>query len=218
MYKKFTLKIILSLFVFISVGCTDRGAKKLVTPINSYQLDHRHDLISSALNNNCSFDFNLSETYKNKGKLFNQQETRVFVKGDNFGDPYVGDNIYYYEVGQFNHDNNIYKLITYKKTGEADTPLLNVQLNSYDRNGNLVDALLVDSFFCYEDIVRFSDFIINTDYMISIDDYVIYRYKVDEHGLGEEIKNPIPQTYLKKRYQIKDGRFELTSRIDSTKE
>lgn len=68
MYKKLTLKIILSLFVFISVGCTDIGAKKLVTHINSYQLGHRHDLISSALNNNCSFDFNLSETYKNKDK------------------------------------------------------------------------------------------------------------------------------------------------------
>ncbi|MDT1785986.1 hypothetical protein QLF84_23675, partial [Salmonella enterica subsp. enterica serovar Oslo] len=54
--------------------------------------------------------------------------------------------------------------------------LLNVQINSYDAKGNLVDALLLSSFFAYEDIVRFSDFVICQDYTISIDSYVIYRW------------------------------------------
>lgn len=108
---------------------------------------------------------------------------------------------------------NTYKLIIYNKLGEADTLLLNVQINSYDAKGNLVDALLLSSFFGYEDIVRFSDFVIQPDYTINIDNYVIYRYEEGEYGIPDKlIKNSIPQVYLKEKYQIENGRFKLMFR------
>lgn len=91
--------------------------------------------------------------------------------------------------------------------------MLNVQINSYDAKGNLVDALLLSSFFGYEDIVRFSDFVIQPDYTINIDNYVIYRYEEGEYGIPDKlIKNSIPQVYLKEKYQIENGRFKLMFR------
>lgn len=97
--------------------------------------------------------------------------------------------------------------------------LLNVQVNSYDTKGNLVDALLLSSFFGYEDIVRFSDFVIQSDYTINIDNYVIYRYEDNEYGLSDKLtKNPIPQVYLKEKYQIINGRFKLMIRSEASRD
>ncbi|EBD2339789.1 hypothetical protein CKB61_17685, partial [Salmonella enterica] len=153
--------------------------------------------------------------YKEKTNLFNQQEIKVPVKGENFLSPYIGDGVRYYELGYFEHDGNTYKLIIYNKIGESDTSLLNVQINSYDAKGNLVDALLLSSFFAYEDIVRFSDFVIRQDYTISIDSYVIYRWYEDSkdgHLVTIKFKDQAPQIYIKEQYQMENGRFKLISR------
>ncbi|EFM6128925.1 hypothetical protein G9L17_004600, partial [Escherichia coli] len=104
------------------------------------------------------------------------------------------------------------------KIGESDTLLLNVQINSYNATENLVDALLLGSFFGYEDIVRFSDFIIHPDYSISIDNYVVYAYEESKDGLSTRIaKDPIPHIYLKEQYKIENGQFKLTSRMEILK-
>lgn len=42
-----------------------------------------------------------------------------------------------------------------------------------------MDVLLFSSFFVYEDIVCFFDFVICQDYIISIDSYFIYRWYED---------------------------------------
>lgn len=87
-----------------------------------------------------------------------------------------------------------------------------MQLNSYDANGNLTDALLLGSFFGYEGTDCFSNFVIHSDYTISIDNYIIYRYEEGEGGLSDKlIKKLAPHIYLKEKYKIINGRFELIS-------
>ncbi|EEN7632128.1 hypothetical protein FVU19_14345, partial [Salmonella enterica] len=75
-----------------------------------------------------------------------------------------------------------------------------------------VDALLLSSFFAYEDIVRFSDFVIRQNYTISIDSYVIYRWYEDSkdgHLVTIKFKDQAPQIYIKEQYQMENGRFKL---------
>ena len=172
-------------------------SKVLVFPLDVTQLRYRQALDMKTLFDNCSFVVEIPPKYKRRPNNFNQQEVSIPVKGDN-------------AIGSFGYDHNTFKLIIYNKPGEADTPLLNVQLNSYAQDGNLVDALLLDSVFCYEDIVRFSDFVINADYTVNIDGNVLYKYEDD---MVVKNKRPVSQVYLKEKYIIKNGRFELISRM-----
>ncbi|ECR7005446.1 hypothetical protein F2B45_12615, partial [Salmonella enterica] len=67
----------------------------------------------------------------------------------------------------------------------------------------------------YEDIVRFSDFVIRQDYTISIDSYVIYRWYEDSKDgqlVTIKFKDQAPQVYIKEKYQMDNGRFKLISR------
>lgn len=210
--KLFLLRLILLYVVILtSTGFDNKRSEKLILPIDSTRFTQLACYYKDIKIN--MTELTLPERYKTKTKLFNQQEVEIPVKGENFLSPYLGGNVHYYELGYFTHKNNTYKLIIYNKVGEADTLLLNVQINSYDEKGNLVDALLLSSFFGYEDIVRFSGFVIQPDYTINIDHYVIYRYEEDEYGISDKlIKNPIPQVYLKEKYQIENGRFKLMFR------
>lgn len=185
-------------------------SKVLVFPLDVTQLRYRQALDMKTLFDNCSFVVEIPPKYKRRPNNFNQQEVSIPVKGDNFGSPNMEVGVHYYAIGSFGYDHNTFKLIIYNKPGEADTPLLNVQLNSYAQDGNLVDALLLDSVFCYEDIVRFSDFVINADYTVNIDGNVLYKY---EDGMVVKNKRPVSQVYLKEKYIIKNGRFELISRM-----
>ncbi|HCM1953743.1 TPA: hypothetical protein N3A08_002806 [Salmonella enterica subsp. salamae serovar 9,46:z4,z24:z39:z42] len=160
-------------------------------------------------------ELTLPDEYKKKTRLFNQQEVMIPVKGENFLSPNIDNGVRYYQLGYFEYDDNTYKLIIYNKIGESDTLLLNVQINSYDAKGNLVDALLLSSFFAYEDIVRFSDFVIRQDYTITIDNYVIYRWYEDSKDgrlVTIKFKDQAPQIYIKEQYQMENGRFKLISR------
>lgn len=213
MSKKLTLFFLILIFLCI-IFFTENGYKfnkNLKLPINaaqSTQLAYYYESINDDIG-----DLNLSKKHREKTRLFNQQEVKIPVKGYSFGSQYVGGNNRYHELGQFEYDKSIYKLIIYTKTGEADTPLLNVQLNSYDTKGNLIDALLLGGFFRYEEMSCFSDFVINSDYSINIDNYVIYRYEEDDDGISNRlIKNPAAQVYLKEKYQIEKGQFRLISR------
>lgn len=206
---KYILLPYLLLCIFSCVINTAES-KVLVLPLDDTQLKYRQKLDMKTLFDNCSSVVEIPPKYKRRLNNFNQQEVSIPVKGDNFGSPNMEVGVHYYTIGSFGYDYNNYKLIIYNKIGEADTLLLNVQLNSYGQDGDLVDALLLDSAFCYEDIVRFSDFVINADYTINIDGNVLYRYEDD---MVMKNKKSVNQVYLKEKYIIKKGRFELISRI-----
>ncbi|MTH46813.1 hypothetical protein [Intestinirhabdus alba] len=207
----FLKAILLYSLIFTSAGCEIKKDKQLTLPVNSTALlSYYKNKINSG-----ESELTLPEKYKNQTKNFNQQEIKIPVQGENFGSQYTGSNVRYYELGQFNCENNACKLIIYNKTGEADTPLLNAQLSIYDATGNLLDALLLSSYFQYEDMVRFSDFVIHPDYTIDIDNYVKYIYKDGEYGEPDSlIKHPVSQIYLKEKYKIENGQFKLLSRIE----
>ncbi|QLV04006.1 hypothetical protein HV284_09720 [Escherichia marmotae] len=157
-------------------------------------------------------ELSLSETQKSQTTLFNPQEITIPVKGENFLSPWVAKDTRFYELGQFEDKDNIFRLVMYNTIGESDTSLLNIQLNSYDRKGILLDSLLLSTFFGYEDIIRFSHFKISPDYTIAINNYVIHPYKPGEYGMTPLKKSPLPELYLQTSYKIVKGRFELTRR------
>lgn len=212
----FSLSLLRSAILFgiilTSVGCNTQKSKELVLPVDSTQFSQLACYYKDINSDDNVMELKLPDEYKEKTNLFNQQEVKVSVKGENFLSPYIGDGVHYYELGYFEYDGNTYKLIIYNKIGESDTLLLNVQINSYDAKGNLVDALLLSSFFAYEDIVRFSDFVIRQDYTISIDSYVIYKWYEDSkdgHLVTIKFKDQAPQIYIKEQYQMENGRFKL---------
>lgn len=210
--NNFKLLLLMTLFFVILNGsdCNAKNGKELILPIDSTKLIQLKNYYTSI--NNDVTEFNLADEYNDQSKPFNHQEIKNIVKRYNFGTKYVGSSDRYYELGWFEYKNNTYKMIMYKKLGEADTSLLNVQLNSYDTKGNLVDALLLNSFYGYEGMNCFSNFIINPDYTIDIDSYVIYRYEEDKDGLSDRpIAKPSTQAYLKEKHKIVNGRFELIS-------
>lgn len=206
--------VILFGIILISADCNAQKSKGLVLPVDSTQFAQLACYYKDINSDGSIMELKLPDEYKEETKIFNQQEIKVPVKGENFLSPYIGDGVRYYELGYFEYDGNTYKLIIYNKIGESDTLLLNVQINSYDAKGNLVDALLLSSFFAYEDIVRFSDFVIRQDYTISIDSYVIYRWYEDSkdgHLVTIKFKDQAPQIYIKEQYQMENGRFKLIS-------
>lgn len=217
--KLFMLRFALLYVVTLtSFGFDDIKGKELMLPIDSTRSTQLASYYKDIKINSDITELKLPKKYNRESRFFNQQEVKIPVKGENFLSPYVGGGCYY-ELGYFIYEKYTYKIIIYNKVGEADTLLLNVQVNSYDTKGNLVDALLLSSFFGYEDIVRFSDFVIQSDYTINIDNYVIYRYEDNEYGLSDKLtKNPIPQVYLKEKYQIINGRFKLMIRSEASRD
>lgn len=217
--KLFLLRLILLYVVVLtSSGFDNKRSGELILPIDSTRSTQLACYYKDIKINSNVTELKLPEKYNKQTRPFNQQEVKIPVKGENFLSPYVGKNVHYYELGYFTYKENTYRLIIYNKIGEADTLLLNLQINSYDAKGDLVDALLLSSFFGYEDIVRFSDFVIHPDYTINIDNYVIYKYEENEYGVSDKlIKNPTPQIYLKEKYQIENGRFKLIFRSETSR-
>ncbi|WP_414092239.1 hypothetical protein [Escherichia albertii] len=214
---KITLPKLLIILIpaFIVSHCYATNNRVLSFPFNStksIQLTNYYKNIADGIT-----ELTLSETEKSQTTPFNQQEITIPVKGENFLSPWIAKDARYYELGQFEDKDNVFKLIMYKTIGESDTPLFNVQLNSYDRKGILLDALLLSSFFSYEDIIRFSHFKINPDYTIVIDNYVIYPYEYGEYGTMPNKKNPAPEVYLQEQYKIIMGRFKLMLRKEIKK-
>ncbi|ECE6307481.1 hypothetical protein CSAG_00871 [Citrobacter portucalensis] len=210
--------ILLYVVVLTSSGFDNKRSEELILPIDSTRSTQLACYYKDIKINSDVTELKLPEKYNKQTRSFNQQEVKIPVKGENFLSPYVGKNVHYYELGYFTYKENTYRLIIYNKIGEADTLLLNLQINSYDAKNDLVDALLLSSFFGYEDIVRFSDFVIQPDYTINIDNYVIYKYEENEYGVSDKlIKNPTPQVYLKEKYQIENGRFKLIFRSETSR-
>lgn len=205
-----TAQALLSIILFITTISTIAHAKALTLPLDSTKITPLAIYYKNIANE--ITELSLSETQKSQTTLFNPQEITIPVKGENFLSPWIDKDTRYYELGQFKDKDNIFKLIMYNTIGESDTPLLNVQLNTYNRKGILLDALLLSTFFGYEDIIRFSHFKISPDYTIAINNYVIHPYKPGEYGMTPLKKSPLPELYLQTSYKIVKGRFELTRR------
>lgn len=207
--------LIILIPAFIVSHCYATNNRVLSLPFNStksIQLTNYYKNIADGIT-----ELTLSETEKSQTAPFNQQEITIPVKGENFLSPWIAKDTRYYELGQFEDKDNIFKLIIYNTIGESDTPLFNAQLNSYDRKGILLDALLLSSFFSYEDIIRFSHFKITPDYAIVIDNYVIYPYEYGEYGTMPNKKNPVPEVCLQEQYKIITGKFKLMLRKEIKK-
>lgn len=193
-----------SLFLVSSFGlCLTHSSNNVLTlPITSSQFSKYYK--------ETDYEIKLLPQYLKQAKELNSQEIGGNLKGASWGSDQFKDYIRYYEVGGFEFENYYYKLIVYNSFGESDTLLLNIQINSYDSQGNMIDALILDTQYYYEDISCFTKFKINTDFTINLTRYVTYYYEVgyygDEKGL---IKNPKPQIYLKQKYKINQGHFEL---------
>ena len=102
-------------------------------------------------------------------------------------------------------------MIIYNWYGISDTPLLNIQLASYDEQGKLLDAVLLDSQYSYEDVSCFIEFSVNKDLTINLKHYVTDYYD-DEHEYGDEaglIKDPKPEFFKGEQYKINTGKFKL---------
>lgn len=78
------------------------------------------------------------------------------------------------------------KIIVYNTIGDNDTPILNVQLDSY-HNGQLRDQLLLDSRFTFE-TEYYRTFVINKDKSIKINKFSVNNLEFNEAGdiLGEK--------------------------------
>ena len=201
---------LLTLILFITTHCANANKKALTIPLDSTKITPLVIFYKNITNG--ITELFLSETEKSQTIPFNQQEITIPVKGENFLSPWIANDTHYYELGQFEDKDNIFKIIIYNIIGESDTPLLNVQLNSYDRKGILLDALLLSTFFGYEDIIRFSHFKISPDYTIAINNYVIHPYEPSEYGTTPHKKNPKPEVYIRAKYKIVKGYFDLTFR------
>ncbi|BED94688.1 hypothetical protein NJB25_13035 [Escherichia fergusonii] len=201
---------ILSIIICITTISTIAHAKALTLPLDSTKITPLAIYYKNITNG--ITELSLSETQKSQTTPFNQQEITIPVKGDNFLSPWIAKDTRFYELGQFEDKDNICRLVMYNTIGESDTPLLNVQLNTYNRKGILLDALLLSTFFGYEDIIRFSHFTINPDYTIAIDNYIIYPYESGEYGTTPHKKNPKPEVYIRAKYKIVKGYFKLTFR------
>ncbi|WP_240726385.1 hypothetical protein [Escherichia sp. E4702] len=201
---------LLSLILFITTTSTIAQNKALTLPLDSTKITPFAIYYKNITNG--ITELSLSENQKSQTTPFNQQEITIPVKGDNFLSPWIAKDTRFYELGQFEDKDNIFKLIMYNTIGESDTPLLNVQLNSYDRKGCLLDSLLLSTFFGYEDIIRFSHFKINQDYTIAIDNYVIHPDEPGEYGMTLHKKNSKPELYLQENYKIEEGQFKLISK------
>ncbi|RUS67391.1 hypothetical protein CUZ56_01336 [Saezia sanguinis] len=211
--KKHTIKLIKYLhFIFIllfSIGCTHATINQpLAFPIESKQFTHYYNQAPGV------YEFYLKPEYQGKVINFDTQETKVPIKGAHFGNNVVTASLHYFELGQFELDGYLFKLIIYNRNDDSDIVLLNIQLNSYAPNGQLIDALLLDSRFGFEEFERFSEFTINQD-VITIDSYITYITEVIDGGeLGNKIENPLPQPFIQEEYQINNGIFKLMSRTE----
>lgn len=153
----------------------------------------------------------LLDKYAKLTRPLNEQEIDFPIQTTSYEFIPFHEGIRYYEVGGFMRNNYLYKLIIYNWYGISDTPLLNIQLNSYDEQGKLLDAVLLDSQYSYEDVSCFIRFSVNKNLTINLKHYVTYYYD-DVHEYGDEaglIKDPKPEFYKGEQYKINNGKFKL---------
>ncbi len=108
-----------------------------------------------------------------------------------------------FKIGDIN-----FKVIIYTVKGENDGKVLNIQLISYNANGQLQDALLLDSRFTFE-VKYYRNFMIDKNGVIRITSCTKDHYTYNDQGdITGTLKDPKTEgmTVL---YQLRpDGRFQ----------
>lgn len=210
-YKFFTMLIFCSLIFFhnpLAHSKTDALVKEVHLPLYSSQFN------INKFYQQTDYGLKIRPEYARQTKKIKHQETQIKFKGPPlFGYDYFQPTTQYLPIGYFTHDHYFYRLITYTTYGESDTELLNLQLNSYDKHGQLIDTIILDSQYAYEDVSSYTRFRINPDMTIKLTKYITYYYS-DDYGYGDErglIKNPQPEKYIQEKYQIHKGHFNLIS-------
>lgn len=200
------LRYCLSLFLlfFILTGCAQvKNAQNLDLPITSNQFVSYYEKAPSGV-----YAFYLKQEYQKWVTPFNAQESSIKIKGHHFSYDLVNTNINYAELGKFELEGYLYKLIAYNRSDDEDIVIFNIQLNSYDSNGKLVDALLLDSRLGFEEIQTFSEFEITKERVV-INYYVTQVIEIINGGeLGNEVINPQPELEMTEEYKIDHGHFK----------
>jgi len=157
----------------------------------------------------------LRPEYERRVRRIKGPEAALAVKGGPFSNNLkLPANTKYYEIGRFEVNGYVYKLIAFDSLFEGSSPILSFRLISYDSKGRPLDTLFLEERFAYEDIERFEEFRIDQD-EVFIDHYLTRVISFDEDGnMAESIENPVPQLYRKVRYKMTNGYFNLISRTD----
>lgn len=205
MSKFAAIKYIFNTFIFFSilVSLNCHADKKFPIESKSILDYYQKDCHSNA------FEFYLYPKLQLSTKSFNEQESLIPIKAEYFSFNTVNTNIRYFEAYSFNIDDFHYKLIIYNRFGEGDVFYFNVQLNSYNSNGKLVDALLLDSRYGFEGNNFFREFSINKNGEIDIFYNIIKLYEMNDNDEIYEIKDPTSATLANETYKIENGKFIL---------
>lgn len=154
--------------------------------------------------------FFLKPEYAQQSVNFNTQEASVRLLGKTLD--YVEADWRYYETGRFFQNGYLYTIIMYNFPGEFGDPYLNVQLNGYKANGELLGALVLDTRYIFEDVEGFSEYIIE-DNIVTISEYIGYFWDADNLEAGVVYK-PVHQLLRVKTYKIADGCFTLLAEAE----
>ncbi|MVN91759.1 peptidase associated/transthyretin-like domain-containing protein [Mucilaginibacter aquatilis] len=120
----------------------------------------------------------------------------------------------YITASQFQMAGVNYKMVIYSVKGENDTEIINIQLNSYDKMGNQLDALLLDSRFTFE-VIFYRDFVIEQNGRVTINSHSQDQFTYNEQGdiTGSLTNAPVETSTV--IYQLKpNGIFTKTTGND----
>lgn len=160
-------------FLLILIGCSSNNMKKITIqqtlPFTSDSLKKFYSINK----NKGTYTINTKLLEK---KQFTQSEKNIVPK--NFITNYLKSD-YYYPVLEFSNDSHQFIGLIYKGWCNKKDPFLLFQLNSYDKAGNIIDALVIEDRFSL-DPNRNIDFAINKDGKIMIK--IIKNYKVSKNS------------------------------------
>lgn len=160
-------------FLLILIGCSSNNMKKITIqqtlPFTSDSLKKFYSINK----NKGTYTINTKLLEK---KQFTQSEKNIVPK--NFITNYLKSD-YYFPVLEFSNDSHQFIGLIYKGWCNKKEPFLLFQLNSYDKAGNIIDALVIEDRFSL-DPNRNIDFAINKDGKIMIK--IIKNYKVSKNS------------------------------------
>jgi len=115
---------------------------------------------------------------------FISNSKRISYKSTEKSDYLVGN--YFYPVNKFRKD-SIYLIVFLYQDFEDIMPAVKTQLNSYNKNGKVLDTLVLDNKFHFELIYK-NNFVIEDDFSISITEHIINYY--------DDLDNLMPKSSL----------------------
>ncbi len=194
-FKKFYEKI-----TETRLPLSNREIKKYIqftnTISNSVTTDLIYDKLPSPISKNNTF--------------FSKKKRYAFIKSRSNSDEY-NDGIsyekgnYFYPIYKYKKD-SVYCIIYIYQDFEDIVPAIKTQLNTYNKEGVILDTLLLDNRFHYELIYK-KDFLIKKDLSIHIKEHIINYYDEYDDLIH---KDSLPKTKIKSdSYRINDkGVFE----------